>query len=321
MIPTGLMAGLGGAAAGGLLGQLTDALGAPRRAVMGLVGQGLTGRDDIESGSALLEAMGASPGGLASSLGGFAADTALDPLTYAGMIGGALAPSMLENKSALMAIGAGGSEADGAVLMQKAAQMAGASNEARGLTLGTEPKQLARLGRAVTPEDVAAASPRTGLYGRNMTRTTGMEANSTVSPNVASPPGLGAGATRPKLNAARAGQMASNATANDAMLEGAQGAYNDPFQGGTGGLAGGASPGSPFTLPGQLLAPDNPARGNLLMQMEPHAAQQGIDPLLAQLVAGQGRKQGMSPLELAMLGGSGAGALGGGVYAGMNRRQ
>lgn len=299
MIP---MSALAGAAGGSMLGQLSDTLGGPRRQVLQLLGQGLAGRGDINSGSALLEAMGASPGGLASGLGGFAVDTAADPLTWLGFAGGPLAES-LAGKSLLESIGIGGDAAEGAETMAAAARAAEAANTAEGFDFASEATK--KLGRAVTPDDVAAAGPRTGLYAKNMTRSTGMEAGSTVSPNVAMPPGVPLSGPRPAVAAARQGQMGLNAGANDDMMAKAMGAYNDPYQGGQ------------MALPGQMLGPQNPLRSNMLMQMNPQDAQQGINPLIAALRRRQATAGQLGPMDLAALAGTAGGAIGGGVYSGM----
>jgi hypothetical protein len=322
-----MIGALGGALGGGMLGQLTDTLGIPRRAVLGLLGQGLAGRDDIDSGSALLEALGASPGGLLSSLGGFGTDVLADPLTYGGMILGALGEAGTAGRAT--------ESLANADRMQKAASAARAANEARGAEFGTE--SLQRLGRAVTPEDIAAASPRTGLYGFNPQRQGGtVSPNVAIPPEVAAPPRLnavpggqgaiapvaqGGGLVQPQIapgtprgvvNQARQAAMAANAGGNDRMMLDALSRLGEPFEAGGGRIG-------EMTLPGQLLAPGSPLRGNPLMRMEPNAAMQGIEPLLASLMQ---RKPGggLSPWDMVLGGSMGGGAIGSGIYAGSRGR-
>lgn len=294
---------LGGAAGGSLLSELLGIGDPVRRQLMQMAGQGLTGREDISQGSELLAAMGADPEGGLARLGGFGLDTLADPMTWLGMAGGAALPA---------AAGTAFERGGGLEAMKAAADAAVASNARKGISLA--PEQLRRVGRAVTPDDVTRAGPREALYARNPTRQTGMEAGSTVPENLMQPLGPGPGAgTRRQIADARQLALDENAGANDAMLEMAlEKNYGNP-------AAVDDAQRNIMSLPGMMLSPQNPLRDNFLMQMEPSAAQAGIDPLLALMQSGgfQRPSQAMSPWELAMLGGTGAGAIGGGVYAGM----
>lgn len=286
-----MMGALGGMAAGALGGQLFDQLGMGREAVLGLLGRQLAGKEGVNSGSALLRALGLTdPGSLGDTLGGFGVDVLADPMTWLGLAGGGLAEGLARPTPLAAAGGAG--------RLQGAARAAGAANAATGKELGVE--GLKRLGTAVTPEAVAAGGPRVGTYGQSLARKPGgMERGSNVPMDVRM---AGAGQGRKAAGQAREALMGRNAAANDTLMQDALAAYQDPYQGQT------------MALPGMMLSPQNPARGNPLMMMEPSAALAGLDPLAA--AGGPGGGQ-LSPLEIAMLLGSLGGAVGGGVYAGM----
>ena len=278
---------IAGGSIGALLGQASDALSYPRQQLMQALGL-------PETGSALLQQLlGADPNDPLTQLGGAGVEMATDPLSYLGFLGGALRP-LFQTASGIDRMG------DVATL-QRAAQQAKLANEASGMGLWNE--SLQRMGRAVTPDDVAAFGPRSGLYARNPTRTTAMEAGNTVSPNVMQAGGQGRGA----INQARQAAMAQNASYNDQILGAAMDAYDEPFAYG---------PGQTMALPGMMLSPQNPMRSNILARLNPDDALAGIEPLMASMSQAAARQGQLSPWEMALLSGVGGGAIGGGIYAG-----
>lgn len=298
-----MMPALAGGSLGALLGQASDTLGEPRRQLMNALGL-------PEQGSELLSAiLGMDPNDPLTQLGGAGVEMATDPLSYLGFLGGAMKPLMA---------GAGAADKLGDVsTLGRAAMSANAANEANGLRLGTE--QLGRMGGAFGVDDMMAAGPRTGLYNRDLmgksvnplTPPSPIPATSTtISPDVQKVSAATTSKKSPiiaKRNA-RDAQMGANVTANDEMMGKASAAYNDPFEN------------QGFALPGMMLSPQNPMRGNIMAQLNPQDAMAGIEPLLAQMgqAGGAAAAQGLSPWELALLTGAGGGAVGGGIYAGQN---
>ena len=279
-----MLPALAGGTLGGLLGQASDATGFFRNQLMDALNQ-------PRQGSALLEKwLGADPNDPLTQLGGAFTEMATDPLSYAGFLSGAVGGALR------------GADALGdATRLQRAAGAAGAANTANDFRFGSE--SLQRMARQVTPDDVAAAGPRVGVYNRNPTRITASELGGSVSPDVASA-GI-AGTGKGAMGKARANQMGMNAPANDMMMGDALSMYDAPFEGQT------------MAMPGMMLDPQSALRGNMLAQMNPDDAMQGINPLIEALKQRMARQQELSPWEMAALGGAGAGAVGAGIYSGM----
>jgi hypothetical protein len=282
-----LMTAAAGAAGGSMAGQLMDY---PRQAMWGALGLPPSGAELMQ------QQFGMDPNSPWTHALGLGAEMLLDPFTAGGLMSG----------SALAAIGQGGSEAEGLATLLRAAQSAEAKNAAGGMGLLQEGMQ--RMGRAPIAEDLAAAGPRAGVYGLNPARSTGMEALSNVAPDVARP--LPGQPGRQAIAGARQSIFDRNAAGNDSMLTKALQQYSEPAAAESADL---------FQLPGMQLDPNNPRRGNPLAMMDPTTAMQGINPALAQMPDVLARRRQMGPLDYAALGGTAAGALGGGMYAGYQR--
>lgn len=279
-----MLPALAGGTLGGLLGQAGDVMAEPRNALMDALGL-------PQQGSALLsQVFGADPNDPLTQLGGAGVEVATDPLSYLGFLSGAMGGAVR------------GADALGDVTrLGRAAEAAWSANAANGFRFGTE--SLNRLGRAVTPDDVAAAGPRVGTYNRNLTRTTAGEVGGSVGRDVATAGKAGTG--RAAMGKARESQMAANRSANDMMMGDAMSMYDAPFEGQT------------MALPGMMLDPQSPLRSNILAQMNPDDALQGINPLIQALTQQASMRGQMSPMEIAALLGAGGGAVGAGIYAGM----
>lgn len=281
-----MLPALAGGTLGGLLGQAGDTLAMPRNALMDALGL-------PQQGSQLLSQMfGADPNDPLTQLGGAFTEMATDPLSYLGFLGGA-AGGALRGADAL----------GDATRLQRATMAAGGANAANDFRFGTE--QLKRLARPGTLDDMMEAGPRVGVYNRNPGRNTAGEIGNSITPDVAFAGIEQTGKGRGAMGRARQSQMDLNRGANDMMMADSLGQYNTPFEGNT------------MALPGMMMDPMSALRATDIAQFNPQDAQTALTPLLEALKRSAAREAELSPWEMAAIGGSGAGALGAGIYSGM----
>lgn len=303
--------GAAGGVAGGILGQLDPVLGAPRRAIQGMVGSAI-GAPEAQSGSELLKAMfGVDPQSAEGQFGGMAADMAMDPLTYLGALGGG---------------GAGVLSGEGAIAKELAdldkieagTQAAMARNGAMESYSPVGQMGMTPLD-SMLPENVSGMMPEASRTFPNAgamepadpRMAQGIKNNPFLRQTAAANPGM----ARADLGDVRSKIMSGNGNANTGLLTDAMSSLPEEWQ----QMGGTSEQGRPQFNASAMLDPSEDYQQSPLANMSPEMGMSGIEPLRARLVRELESQGQLSPTQKAAILGIGAGSIGGGVAANYNR--